>query len=138
VARLAQVKRITSLGVSCFSEAVLNTLLANGAYRKLVQRQRLRLKRELNASLQVLEDADWEVFGRPSGGLYIWARPRVCAAKHVRALAQRYGIALAGSAEFSPSGEAGDWLRINVAYAGDSQALAFFQACASADRPQAF
>jgi len=29
-------------------------------------------------------------------------------------------------------------LRINVAYAGDSQALAFFQACALEDRPQAF
>jgi len=138
VARLAQVKRITSLGVSCFSEAVLNTLLANGAYRKLVQRQRLRLKREMNASLQVLEDAGWEVFGRPSGGLYLWARPRACTAQHARALAQQHGITLAGSAEFSPTGEAGDWLRINVAYAGDSQALAFFQACALADRPQAF
>lgn len=138
VERLAQVKQITSLGTSCFSEAVLNTLLANGAYRKLVQRQRLRLKREMAAALQVLEDSDWEVFGRPAGGLYIWARPRVCPPKRVRGLAQRHGIALAGSAQFSPSGEVGDWLRINVAYAGDAQALAFFQACASADRPQAF
>lgn len=138
VERLAQVKRITSLGVSCFSEAVLNTLLANGAYRKLVQRQRLRLKREMNASLQVLEDADWEVFGRPSGGLYIWARPKACNAEQASALAQQHGIALAGSAEFSPSGEAGDWLRINVAYAGDAQALAFFRACALPDRPQVF
>ncbi|SEM70971.1 DNA-binding transcriptional regulator, MocR family, contains an aminotransferase domain [Pseudomonas sp. ok272] len=137
-ARLAEVKMITSLGVSGFCEAVVAHLLVNGTYRKLVQRQRQRLKCEMCAALQSLEDAEWEVFGRPVGGLYIWARPRVGSPEHVRVQAQRLGISLLGSAAFSPCGRPGNWLRINVAYANDPRALAFFQACGAPDRLQAF
>lgn len=138
IARLADMKMITSLGASRFCESVLSSLLVNGAYRKLVQRQRQRLRREMAATLLVLEDAEWEVFGKPSGGLYIWARPRVHEAAQVRALAHTFGIVLSPRTAFSPSGETSDWLRINVAYASDPRAQAFFQACALPDRLRAF
>ena len=82
IARLAQVKMISGLGGSRFSEAVLANLMASGAYRKLVQRQRQRLNTDRAAALQALEDADWEVFGKPAGGLFIWARSRM--ADHAR------------------------------------------------------
>ncbi|WP_122752311.1 aminotransferase class I/II-fold pyridoxal phosphate-dependent enzyme, partial [Pseudomonas viridiflava] len=41
--RLAEVKMISGLGCSRLAEAVLARLMATGAYRKLVQRQRQRL-----------------------------------------------------------------------------------------------
>jgi DNA-binding transcriptional MocR family regulator len=137
IARLAQVKMISSMGASRFCESVLACLLANGAYRKLVQRQRQRLNSDRMAALQLLEDADWEVFGKPLGGLFIWARSRMTDYAGVRTQAQRFGVLLSSTTAFSPGGVANDWQRINVAYACDPRARAFFQATAP-DRPQAF
>lgn len=137
VRRLAQVKMISGLGVSRFSEAVLASLMVSGAYRKLVQRQRQRLNADRAAALQALEDADWEVFGKPAGGLFIWARARMSDQIRVRRQAQRCGVLLSAPDAFSPSGESSDWLRINVAYACDPRARQFFRHTGS-DRPQAF
>lgn len=137
ISRLAEVKMISSMGASRFCESVLASLLANGAYRKLVQRQRQRLSNDREAALQVLEDAEWEVFGKPVGGLFIWARSRMSDYAQVRTQAQRFGVLLSSATAFSPTGEANDWQRINVAYACDPRARAFFRATAL-DRPQAF
>ncbi|MGF6286305.1 DNA-binding transcriptional MocR family regulator [Pseudomonas sp. BT76 TE3572] len=137
VSRLAEVKMISSMGASRFCESVLASLLASGAYRKLVQRQRQRLSNDREAALQVLEDAEWEVFGKPVGGLFIWARSRMSDYAQVRKQAQRFGVLLSSATAFSPTAEASDWQRINVAYACDPRARAFFQATAL-DRPQAF
>jgi DNA-binding transcriptional MocR family regulator len=137
ISRLAQVKMISSMGASRFSESVLACLLASGAYRKLVQRQRQRLSTGREAALQVLEDAEWEVFCKPAGGLFIWARSRKSDYAQVRTQARRFGILLSCPTAFSPTGEAHDWQRINVAYACDPRARAFFQSTAR-DRPQAF
>jgi DNA-binding transcriptional MocR family regulator len=137
VSRLAEVKMISSMGASRFCESVLACLLAGGAYRKLVQRQRQRLSSDREAALQVLEDAEWEVFGKPVGGLFIWARSRMSDYAQVRTQAKRFGVLLSSSTAFSSTGEASDWQRINVAYACDPRARAFFQATAP-DRPKAF
>ena len=137
VERLAEVKMITSMGASGFCESVLACLLANGAYRKLVLRQRQRLNHDRLALLQLLEDAEWEVFGKPAGGLFVWARSRMADYDQVRAEARRCGILLSSTTAFSPDGAVNDWLRINVACAADPRARAFFQAT-TPDRPQAF
>ncbi|AWY43376.1 aminotransferase class I/II-fold pyridoxal phosphate-dependent enzyme [Pseudomonas putida] len=137
IERLASVKMITSMGTSGFSESVLACLLANGAYRKLVQRQRQRLNNDRLALLQLLEDAEWEVFGKPVGGLFVWARSRMGDCAQVRAQARRCGIVLSSTTAFSSEGTVSDWQRINVACAGDPRARAFIQAT-TPDRPQAF
>jgi DNA-binding transcriptional MocR family regulator len=137
ISRLAEVKMISSMGASRFCESVLASLLASGAYRKLVQRQRQRLNNDREAALQVLEDAEWEVFGKPVGGLFIWARSRMSDYAQVRTQAQRFGVLLSSATAFSPTAETNDWQRINVAYACDPRARAFFQATAL-DRPQTF
>ncbi|MBJ7374889.1 MAG: PLP-dependent aminotransferase family protein [Pseudomonas sp.] len=135
--RLAEVKMISGLGCSRLAEAVLARLMATGAYRKLVQRQRQRLNADRAAALQALEDAEWEVFGKPVGGLFIWARARLRDQTSVRRQAQRCGLELSAADAFSPSGECGDWQRINVACACDPRARQFFRnTCA--DRPPAF
>lgn len=137
IERLAEVKMISSIGASRFCESVLACLLANGAYRNLVQRQQLRLNSERLAALQMLEDADWEVFGMPAGGLFIWARSPMSNYAQSREHARRCGVSLSSATAFSPTGVASDWQRINVACACDPRARAFFQATAPG-RPQAF
>lgn len=137
VSQLAEVKRISSLGASGFCESVVASLLASGAYRKLVLRLRQRLRHDREAALQLLEDAEWEVFGKPVGGLFIWARSRKSDYAHLRTQARRFGVLLSSATAFSPTGEASDWQRINVACACDPRARAFFQATAL-DRPKAF
>lgn len=136
ISRLAEVKMISGMGASRFCESVLCSLLANGAYRKLVQRQRQRLNCDMATALQVMEDAEWQVFGKPTGGIFIWGRSERCDDARVRTLAQRFGVLLSSRTAFSPSGEESDWLRINVAYASDPRALRFFQATALPDRLQ--
>ncbi|WP_322616145.1 PLP-dependent aminotransferase family protein [Pseudomonas sp. BIC9C] len=137
ITRLAEVKMTTGMGASRFCESVLACLLANGAYGKLLQRQRQRLSCDRLAALQLLENAEWEVFGKPAGGLFIWARSRTCDYDQVRTQARRLGVLLSSKTAFNPSDEASDWQRINVAYACDPRARAFLQATAR-DRPQAF
>ena len=137
ITRLAEVKMISGMGASRFCESVLACLLANGAYGNLVQRQRQRLSSGRLTVLQLLEDAEWEVFGKPTGGLFIWARSRMSDYDQLRTQARRLGVLLSSKTAFNPSGEASDWQRINVAYACDPRARAFFQATAR-DRPQAF
>ncbi|POF38933.1 GntR family transcriptional regulator [Pseudomonas laurylsulfativorans] len=137
ITRLAEIKMITGMGASRFCESVLTCLLANGAYGKLVQRQRQRLSNDRLVVLQMLEDAEWEIFGKPAGGLFIWARSRMSDYDQVRTQARRLGVLLSSKTAFNSSGGASDWQRINVAYACDPRARAFFQATAP-DRPQAF
>jgi len=137
IARLARVKMISSMGVSGFNEAVLASLLASGAYRKMVQRQRQRLNTDRAAALQALEDADWEVFGKPCGGLFIWARSLLSDPARLHRQAQSSGVRLCAPGAFSPNGEADEWQRINVAYACDLRARQFFRST-RANRPQTF
>lgn len=137
ISRLAEVKRVSSMGASGFSESVLACLLASGAYRKLVMRLRQRLSTDREAALQALEDAEWEVFGKPVGGLFIWARSRKSDYAHVLTRARQFGVLLSSATAFSPAGHANDWQRINVACACDPRARAFFKAT-TMDRPQAF
>jgi DNA-binding transcriptional MocR family regulator len=126
ITQLASLKTLTGFGTSRFAEAVVATLLANGTYRKWVQRLRKRLSQAMAATLQVLEDEEWEVFAKPAGGMLLWARPTEGA--RLRECARRLGVLLSPGALFSPAGEHSEWLRINVAYAADPRALALFAA----------
>lgn len=128
IAQLASLKTLTGFGTSRFAEAMVATLLANGTYRKWVQRLRKRLSTQMAATLQVLEDEEWEVFTTPAGGMFVWARPGVGDRSRLQACARRLGVLLSPGALFSPTNVPSEWLRINVAYADDQRALALFRA----------
>ncbi len=127
IQRLAEVKMITGIGCSLLAENVVATLLANGAYRKLIQRLRQRLNKQMASTLRQLDPVHWEVFAEPMGGLFVWARPRCLAAQRVQQIAQELQIQLSQGSTFLPQGEACDWLRLNVAYTQDHRAQVFFQ-----------
>lgn len=140
IARLAEVKMVTGIGASRFTEQVVAQLLAGGVYRKSVQRLRLRLAQHMASALRLLEASGWEVFAEPYGGMFVWARcPGVDSAR-LQQIAQAEGVLLSPGSAFDPRGADSDWLRINVAYAQDIRAQAFFQAVGrvSLRRPPAF
>ena len=74
VRQLANIKMYTGIGTQRFAECVVAQLLSSGAYRKLTQRLRLRLNRQMAATLQTLEANGWQVFAEPQGGMFVWAR----------------------------------------------------------------
>lgn len=127
IKRLAEVKMVTGIGCSLLAENVVATLLANGAYRKLLQRLRVRLNKQMASTLRLLDPAHWEVFAEPSGGLFVWARPRHVPAERARQIAEQLQIQLSQGSTFLPKGEACDWLRLNVAFTQDVRAQAFFR-----------
>ncbi|WP_334597678.1 PLP-dependent aminotransferase family protein [Pseudomonas alvandae] len=127
IKRLAEVKMVTGIGCSLLAENVVATLLANGAYRKLLQRLRVRLNKQMASTLRLLDPAHWEVFAEPSGGLFVWARPRHVPAERVRQIAEQLQIQLSQGSTFLPEGQACDWLRLNVAFTQDARAQAFFR-----------
>ena len=132
ITQLAQLKTLTGIGTSRFAEAMVATLLSNGTYRKWMQRLRKRLNAQMAATLQVLEDEEWQVFAAPAGGMFLWARPGMADPSRLQACAQRLGVLLSPGALFSPTGERSEWLRINVAYAADQRALTLFRAMGAA------
>ncbi|MBC3364274.1 PLP-dependent aminotransferase family protein [Pseudomonas sp. SWRI154] len=125
--RLAEIKMVTGIGCSLLAENVVATLLANGAYRKLIQRLRLRLNKQMASTLRQLDPAYWQVFAEPSGGLFVWARPRHVPAERVQQIAAQLQVQLSRGSSFLPQGEACDWLRLNVAYTQDARAQSFFR-----------
>ncbi|MEB0076078.1 PLP-dependent aminotransferase family protein [Pseudomonas sp. CCI3.2] len=125
--RLAEVKMITGLGCPLFAENVVATLLANGSYRKLIQRLRQRLNKQMANTLRQLDDAHWEVFSEPTEGMFVWARPRHLSAQQVNQIAEELHVQLSPGSAFMPEGQTCDWLRLNVAYAQDIRAQTFFQ-----------
>lgn len=126
IQQLAQVKMVTGIGCSLLAENVVATLLANGAYRKLIQRLRQRLNKHMASTLRQLDPAHWEVFAEPTGGLFVWARPRLVPAVRVRQIAREADVQLSEGSTFMPGGEACDWLRLNVSFTQDVRAQVFF------------
>lgn len=130
IGQLAEVKMITSMGASRFGESVVASLLANGAYRKLIQRLRERLSKHMASTLRLLEQVGWEVFAEPTGGMFIWARSGRHSFEQMQEVAVKSGVLLSPGSGYNPNREDSDWLRINVAYASDQRASAFFNALA--------
>ncbi|WP_458722976.1 aminotransferase-like domain-containing protein [Pseudomonas brenneri] len=138
ISQVLKLKTLTGMGTSRFAEAMVASLLANGTYRKWVQRLRRRLSAEMAKTLQVLEDEEWEVFAVPAGGMFVWARPGPGGGSRLHARARQLGVLLSSGELFSPTGEHADWLRINVAYACDHRALALFKAMGPAGSTSTF
>ncbi|SQL02673.1 transcriptional regulator [Pseudomonas aeruginosa] len=91
----------TSIGSQRFAECVVSTMLANGSYRKLVQRLRQRLTRQMAATLRVLGDNGWEVFAEPVGGMFVWARIGDYPFAELQAVATRLDVLLSPGSGFS-------------------------------------
>jgi DNA-binding transcriptional MocR family regulator len=128
---LADIKTLTSIGGSMFAESVALALLERGAYRKYLERLRRRMRDALGSTAQWLENSGWELFEKPQGGKFVWARvPHIADSARLVACGEPLGVTVAPGSYFHPDGRTSPWIRINAAYAADPRARAFFDAAA--------
>lgn len=126
---LVDIKMLTSIGGSRFAEAVAVSLLERGAYRKYLERLRRRMRDALGSTIQILEDAGWEIFEKPVGGKFVWARvPHVADAERLVACGAPLGVTVVPGSYFRPNMETSPWIRIHVAFGNEPRAQAFFHA----------
>ncbi|OBX35774.1 HTH-type transcriptional regulator NorG [Halomonas elongata] len=126
---LVDVKMLSNIATSPFAEQVVATLLRNGAYRKLMERLRVRLAAQMARAMQLVREGGWEIYAVPRGGMFLWVRhPDVESSSELVALARRRSIRLSPGHVFLPDADDSPWLRINVAYTSDPEAAAFLRA----------
>jgi DNA-binding transcriptional MocR family regulator len=124
---LADIKMLTSIGGSRFAEAVAVAMLERGTYRKYLERLRRRMRDALGATVQALE--------APLGGKFVWACvPHIEDSARLVECGVPLGVTVAPGSYFRPNAEVSPWIRINVAYASDPRAQAFFEAAAKLAR----
>jgi len=116
---LADVKLLTSLGTSEFTEQVIHRLLTEGHHRKHVERLQTRLAGHTARAARMLESAGLS-FRYPDGGMFLWACvPGTDDATPLAELAEKSNIVLAPGKIFRPQLQPSPHIRINVAYAND-------------------
>ncbi|MGM9516304.1 PLP-dependent aminotransferase family protein [Roseateles sp. DB2] len=126
---LVDVKMLTSITSSRFGEQVLTAMIESGSYRKLVDRLRRRLEARLAQTCQMMSGVGWQLFDRPPGGMFVWARwPGICDGTELVKNAAARGVKLSNGSAFTPDALVSPWLRINVTYAEDPRAKAFLEA----------
>jgi DNA-binding transcriptional MocR family regulator len=125
---LADIKMLTSITTSQFTERLIYLMLVDGHYRKHLSRLKERL---LEARLNVVrgfERIGLELFVEPVDGMFVWARfPHVEDSLPLAEAAERDGIVLAPGAVFRPHLERSPWLRFNVTVSEDMRVQRWLQ-----------
>lgn len=125
----AQLKMISGLTSSEFSERLAYGALVDGRWRKHLRGLRERLAQAHQRVAQQLENIGFELFCEPKAGMFLWARhPGITNATEIAYKAAEQDILLGPGHLFTPDLQPSPWLRFNVAYTEQSEVLAFLQA----------
>jgi len=112
---LADIKMLTSITTSQFTERLIYLMLVDGHYRKYLSRLHERLGEARLEVVRAFERIGLELFVEPADGMFVWARfPHVEDALVLAEASQRDGIMLAPGAVFRPHLERSPWMRFNV------------------------
>jgi DNA-binding transcriptional MocR family regulator len=117
---LADIKMLTSITTSQFTERLVYLMLVDGHYRKYLSRLHERLGEARLEVVRAFERIGLELFVEPTDGMFIWARfPHIEDALVLAEASQRDGIMLAPGAVFRPHLERSAWMRFNVTVCTD-------------------
>jgi len=123
---LADRKLLAALTTPELGERVMHQVLAEGHYRKHVERLRRRLAARREPVLSQLEQLGLRVFADPQGGMFAWLDAgRDSHALAARAYEQRW--LLAPGSLFSPGQLPSSWLRFNLASSNHPDLLRFLE-----------
>jgi DNA-binding transcriptional MocR family regulator len=112
---LADIKMLTSITTSQFTERLIYLMLVDGHYRKYLARLHERLGEARVNVVRAFERIGLELFVEPADGMFVWARlPQVEDSLVLAEAAQRDGIMLGPGAVFRPHLERSPWMRFNV------------------------
>jgi len=125
---LADIKMLTSITTSQFTERLIYLMLVNGHYRKYLSRLHGRLGEARLNVVRAFERIGMELFVEPTEGMFVWARlPQVEDSLALAEVSQRDGIMLAPGAVFRPNLERSPWMRFNVTVCEDTRVQCWLQ-----------
>jgi len=125
---LADIKMLTSITTSQFTERLVYHMLVDGHYRKYLSRLHERLGQARLNVVRAFERAGLELFVEPAGGMFVWARyPHIEDSLVLAEASQREGIMLAPGAIFRPHLERSPWMRFNVTTCEDARVQRWLQ-----------
>jgi len=126
---LAQLKMISGLTSSAFSERLVLGALTEGRWRKHLKGLRTRLAEAHERCAEMLTGLGFELFHEPKAGMFLWARhPSLPDPVALSNRAASHDVMLGPGHLFSAQLEATDWMRFNVAFADDERLVAFLRA----------
>jgi DNA-binding transcriptional MocR family regulator len=129
---LADIKMLTSITTSPFTERLIYLMLADGHYRKYLCRLHERLGEARRNVMRGFESIGLKLFAEPPDGMFVWARfPQIEDSLPLAEAAQHNGIMLAPGTVFRPHLERSAWMRFNVAVCDDTRVQARLQRLAS-------
>lgn len=135
VNELADIKMLTSITTSQFTERLVYLILVDGQYRKYLARLHERLAEARVNVMRAFERMGLELFVEPTDGLFLWARfPHVEDALDLTKAAQRDGIMLAPGMVFRPHLERSPWMRFNVSACEEKRVQQWLQRHAAGAR----
>jgi DNA-binding transcriptional MocR family regulator len=123
---LAQLKMISGLISSEFSERLTYEALIDGRWRKHIKGVRERLAKAHEGAASRLLNIGFEIFSEPKAGIYLWAKhPDMPNATDLAYKAVEQDILLGPGHLFSPELQPSPWLRFNVAFCDDPDVFTF-------------
>ena len=126
--KLCDVKLLTNLTTSEVNEQVMYQLLADGHYRKHLEKLRNRLRQARRTTIDRLERLGFDVHCEPEGGMFVWASPGAdIDTAQVAIEAARSGIMMAPGNMFRPNQEAMPFFRFNVAHCENETIFEFLE-----------
>jgi DNA-binding transcriptional MocR family regulator len=127
---LAQLKMISGLTSSEFSERLAHGALIDGRWRKHIRGLRERLAKAHEGAASRLLKIGFEIFSEPKAGIFLWAKhPDMPNATELAYKAAEQDILLGPGHLFSPDLQPSPWLRFNVAFCDDPAVFAFLEQC---------
>lgn len=125
---LADIKMLTSITTSQFTERLIYMMLVDGHYRKYLSRLHERLGEARLNLVRAFERIGVELFVEPADGMFVWARfPHIDDSLVLAEASQHDGIMLAPGAVFRPHLERSPWMRFNVAICEDARVQRWLQ-----------
>jgi hypothetical protein len=127
---LARTKMAVGLTSSEINERLVYAVLTSGHYARHVAGLSERLASQQERIVGKLIDNGFDIFHRPEGGLFVWAKPSGTigdvSADQVATLALSKGIWLAPGSYFRPEENDSPWIRFNVATSDHTALWKFF------------
>ena len=125
---LAQLKMISGLTSSEFSERLAHGALMDGRWRKHIKGVRERLAKAHEGAATRLLNIGFEIFSEPKAGIFLWAKhPDMPSATELAYKAVEQDILLGPGNLFSPDLQLSPWLRFNVAFCDDPAVFTFLE-----------
>ncbi len=125
---LAQLKMISGLTSSEFSERLAHGALIDGRWRKHVKGLRERLAKAHAGTASKLLKLGFELFNEPKAGIFIWARhPAIADSAELAYKAVEQDILLGPGHLFGAQLQASPWMRFNVIFCDEPALYTFLQ-----------